>query len=75
MSVLFFLSFGKCGWGGIGSRARLIRDLRNKMASYPNIGNDSLKGRLFMRSAKVDPPDAGIRIHTLDDIYAPGPDN
>jgi len=69
------VDIGECKWGGIGSRARLIRELRNKMASYPNIGNNSVKGRLFIRSAKVDPGEAGIRVHTLDDLYSSGPDN
>ena len=64
------VDIGECKWGRISSMTQLIRELKGKMAAYPNKENKTIHGRLFLHSGPGPSIDGNIQIQTLDDLYS-----
>ena len=65
------VDLGECKWGRVRSWPGLERELRTRMARYPNPKNQTIRGRIFSRS---EPPAKfkqgnDVRITTLREMY------
>jgi uncharacterized protein len=62
---------GECKWGAVRSPQRVEVELEAKLAPYPNRRNATLSRRVFARrlpASRAGSP-AGVRWHSLDDLY------
>jgi len=64
------VDIGECKWGKVSSMGRLLKELKTKIASYPNKDNKTINGRLFLRSRRKLPDDSNIQMNSLDDLYS-----
>jgi len=64
------VDIGECKWGKVSSMERLLKELKTKIASYPNKDNKTINGRLFLRSRRKLPNDSNIQVNSLDDLYS-----
>ena len=63
------VDIGECKWGKVSSMPKLIKELKAKMAAFPNPGNNTLNGLLFLRFPRRLPADSGIKVWTLEQLY------
>ena len=62
---------GECRFGRVRSLSRLIAELDEKVARYPNHRNATIGRRVFTRHRVQDGRRLpGVRFHCLDDLYA-----
>ncbi|MCK5228753.1 MAG: ATP-binding protein [Desulfobulbaceae bacterium] len=60
----------ECKWGKIPSMPQLLKELKSKIACYPNKENKTINGRLFLRSRLKLPINSNIQAYSLDDLYS-----
>jgi len=62
---------GECKWGDVSSLPALAAELDEKVRRYPNVRNATIGRRLFVKKIppKAGPRLAGLRVHTLQDLY------
>jgi AAA+ ATPase superfamily predicted ATPase len=61
---------GECKWGSVSSHSSLAAEMEAKVRAYPNARNATICRRLFVRSLKSTKAPSGVRLHTLEDLYA-----
>lgn len=60
---------GECKWGAVSSLASVVSELRDKVAHYP-LGGATPQLRVFTRRKLQAKPPEGIKVHSLDSLYA-----
>jgi uncharacterized protein len=69
-----FIELGECKWGQVGSLSGVARELEDKVPSFPNPQNATIKRRLFVRS-KGKTTVANASVVDLEDLLgAPMPE-
>lgn len=63
---------GECKWGPVASLAAVAAELDEKVRRYPNVRNATIGRRLFVKTLppRAQAPPEGVRVHTLEDLYA-----
>jgi AAA+ ATPase superfamily predicted ATPase len=67
-----WIDLGECKWGAASSPAAVAEELEGKVRRYPNSGQATLCRRLFLRSVRsqIKALPHGVRVHSLEDLYA-----
>jgi hypothetical protein len=62
---------GECKWGQVRSPSRLVKELADKVAAYPNPRNATIGRHVFVRGKipKVAFKDESVRLYSLEDLY------
>ncbi len=63
---------GECKWRSVSSLAILAAEIEDEARRYPNARNATICRRLFVKSHKAKSPKLpqGVRLHSLDELYA-----
>ena len=63
---------GECKWRSVSSLSILAAEIEDKARHYPNARNATICRRLFVKSRKTKAPKLpqGVRLHSLDELYA-----
>lgn len=60
---------GECKWGEPASLTQVVDELRSKVAHYP-LGGATPQLRVFTRRRFAGKPLPGVKVHSLDSLYA-----